>query len=141
MPPADLVAVNANDPQIGQLELLVRTLRDPKRGNFNGRICVVTTRVSSETKAHLAPFGVEVFESDLEEFESWPFARVIGAYEPLKLVARDERRQASADYDRKAAEETFTRRAHEHASDPRIGLGAKKSSGSTCSSISASSTY
>jgi hypothetical protein len=80
----DLVAINANDPQLGQLDVLIRTLRAPDRGAFDGRICVLTTSVSPSVAEFLRAHAVDVFESPLDEFETWPFAKVIGCYESFK---------------------------------------------------------
>lgn len=80
----DLVVFNGNDPQAGQIDLLVRSLRDPARGDFTGKVLLITTGISDALREHLARFDVEVFTSTMDEMRSKPLARVLGAYELIK---------------------------------------------------------
>jgi hypothetical protein len=80
----DLVVFNGNDPQAGQIDLLVRSLRDPTRGDFNGRILLITTGISGALQELLARFEVQVFTSTMDDMRSKPLARVLGAYELIK---------------------------------------------------------
>lgn len=131
MSTSDLVAINANDPQLAQVELLVRTLRDPARGAFDGRIVLVTTGVSATSAACLAEYGVEIAVADLRRFNGWSLADRIGAYD----LVRDSAEWKSAARPKPAAtastqerwrwalaagrlERQLTRRTQVMASDP-----------------------
>lgn len=93
----DLVCLNANDPQLPQVELFLRTLRDPNQGAFTGDVCVLTTGVSDATQRHLERQGAQVFQNELAELFDLPFWRSIAAYEiskplPVPKWLRDLRR-------------------------------------------------
>lgn len=82
----DLICLNANDPQLPQVELFLRTLRDPNRGAFTGDVCVLTTGVSDATKRYLERQGVQVFENELSQLFDLAFWRSIAGYELYKRI-------------------------------------------------------
>ena len=82
----DLVCLNANDPQLPQVELFLRTLRDPNQGAFTGDVCVLTTGVSDATKRYLECQDAQVFQNELVELFDLPCWRSIAAYELHKRI-------------------------------------------------------
>lgn len=81
----DLVVFNANDPQLAQVEFLVKSLKDPDRGAFDGTACLITTGISSSVRVFLEKQGVEVFERTIHEVLDWEYASVLGAFEKYHM--------------------------------------------------------
>lgn len=82
----NLVIFNANDGQLPQVDLFLKTLKDPRLGDFNGDICLITTIVSKEVEDYLVSKDVIVFQYPLgkELWRELPFARLLAAYEQKK---------------------------------------------------------
>ncbi len=90
--PVQLICVNGNTPQTPQLDAFLETLRDPKRGDYQGRVCIVSTGISFAAKSYLSRYDVSFHEDRLNwlyHYNAWyVIAAFVRAYWDRKVIAQ-----------------------------------------------------
>ena len=71
MSSSDAIFVNCNDPQLPALEIMLLSLRDPHKGNFQGDVWVLSTNLSKMAKDFLTLRNVQYFEDSLDYVNDW----------------------------------------------------------------------
>jgi hypothetical protein len=66
------VVFNGNDAQLPMVHMLVSSIRDPDRGDFDGDIWLVSTGISDKGKQYLDQVGIQLIEDSMQDYWNWP---------------------------------------------------------------------
>jgi lipopolysaccharide biosynthesis glycosyltransferase len=85
-----LIAVNGDTPQSGQLDMFLDSLRNSKKGAYEGDVLVSSTALGNEVKESLQKYIPIFYEDSMEYLYEWDYWRDLSAYEHLKKNRIDE---------------------------------------------------
>jgi len=76
------IVFTANTPHLAHANLMLESLRDRKKGNFQGDIWVISTGLSVRAKNYLDSIGVKYLVNTLSSLEEWESWRQIAEEQP-----------------------------------------------------------
>lgn len=82
-PKRTAIIFKANDLQIAQADLFIRSLRDPDKGNFQGDLWVVSTGLSNDARCFLEANNIHYIVNSMPEFETWPHKTAVAKAQPI----------------------------------------------------------
>lgn len=82
-PKRTAIIFKANDLQVAQADLFIRSLRDPDKGNFQGDLWVVSTGLSNDARCFLEANDIHYIVNSMPEFETWPHKAAVAKAQPM----------------------------------------------------------
>ncbi len=76
------IVFTANTMHVAQANLMIESLFDPERGNFQGDLWVISTHLSERCKRFLDSRGIKYLINPLGSFQNWKYRREIARSQP-----------------------------------------------------------
>lgn len=76
------IVFTANTPHLAHANLMLSSLRDKEKGNFQGDIWVISTGLSVRAKNYLDSIGVKYLVSSLDSLKEWKYWKEVAEVQP-----------------------------------------------------------
>ncbi|MDA7967130.1 hypothetical protein, partial [Ruegeria sp.] len=76
------IVFTANTMHVAQANLMIDSLFDPAKGNFQGDLWVISTHLSEQCQEFLESRGIRYLINPLASFQSWKYRREIARSQP-----------------------------------------------------------
>ncbi|WP_170756212.1 glycosyltransferase [Ruegeria lacuscaerulensis] len=84
------IVFTANTMHVAQANLMIESLFDPEKGNFNGDLWVISTHLSAGCQEYLESRGIRFLINPLTSFQNWKYRRDIARSQPEFLRGKLE---------------------------------------------------
>ncbi len=88
------IVFTANTMHVAQANLMIDSLFDPEKGNFEGDLWVISTHLSSGCQEYLESRGIRYLVNPLSSFQNWKYRRDIARSQPEFLRGKLEEEDA-----------------------------------------------